>query len=65
MHEIILTFRPDFQESSLGKYETKDEAQEIARSFAALHNDRIVRAWVRKVQNSETKPASNPNPNQS
>jgi hypothetical protein len=53
MFEVVVTFRVDFSEYSLGRYPTCDEAQERARQVSVQNYDKILRAWVRVVREAK------------
>lgn len=50
MYEVVVTYRVDFTEQSVERFQTSDEAQEAARRIMFLNYDRIVRARVRAVK---------------
>lgn len=54
MFEVILTYRPDFQEKSVGRFATYDEAQAVATQVSREHAERIIRAWVRQIRAAKT-----------
>ena len=55
MFEVILTYRPDLQESCVGQYATWEEALEKAQEMVFRHPEKIVRAWVRTVNDVQAK----------
>jgi hypothetical protein len=56
MFEVIVTYRPDFVEQTLDRYQTQEEARAVAERLMAEHRDRVIRTWVRQVRQVRTKP---------
>jgi hypothetical protein len=44
MFEIVVTYRPDFREMALGRYENEWEAAQQARELVLRQPDRVMRA---------------------
>jgi hypothetical protein len=55
MYEVIVTYRSDFQEESMGRFSTDEEALEFAGQLAARNPELIVRAWVRVIREAKSK----------
>jgi hypothetical protein len=55
MFEVIVTYRDDFREESMGRFSTDEEAQEFARQMAGRNPEVVVRAWVRIVREAKSK----------
>ncbi len=50
MFEVIVTFRPDFTEQPMARFETELEARQAAQQFAIANYARVVRTRVRVVR---------------
>jgi hypothetical protein len=55
MYEVIVTYRSDFQEESMGRFTSDDEALVFAQQLAARNPELIVRAWVRVIREAKSK----------
>jgi hypothetical protein len=49
MFEVIVTYRPDFQEQVLERCARLEEAQAIAARLTTTDPQRFVRVWIRRV----------------
>lgn len=54
MYEVVVTYRSDFSEDAMGRYENEQEAQDAAHRLALENHDKIVRALVRVVREVKT-----------
>jgi hypothetical protein len=50
MFEVIVTYRPDFSERSLGQYPTADEARSAAQQYAVNNYLLVVRTRIRTIR---------------
>jgi len=54
MFEVVITYRPDFAERPLDRYDSHEEATAAAERIAAQNPESVVRAWVRQVRGVKT-----------
>jgi hypothetical protein len=55
MFEVVLTLRPDFTERVAERCATETEAQEVARRISADRPDEVVRVWVRRPREVQSR----------
>jgi hypothetical protein len=54
MFEVVVTFRPDFHEEALARFQTEAEARQAAQQFALENYAHVVRTRVRVVREAKT-----------
>jgi hypothetical protein len=55
MFEVVLTLRPDFTERVAARCATEAEAQEVAQRIADERPDGVVRVWVRRPREVQSR----------
>jgi hypothetical protein len=55
MFEVVVTYRPDFDEKVVERHPTRELAQAAADQLLAQKNERIIRVWVRQACQTKSK----------
>jgi hypothetical protein len=55
MFEVVLTLRADFAERVVVRCATEAEAQEVARRIAAERPEGVLRVWVRRPRQVQSR----------
>jgi len=60
MFEVVLTMRPDFAEQVLARCATEAEAQAIAQRTSTDRPAGVLRVWVRRTREVQTREGETP-----